>query len=62
MTSQSLHVINGQEKAAPIAVKGMDNIETKNVYIEVPDEIKNASLIKLNINIRNRKFIINLAY
>lgn len=56
------YVINGQEKAAPIAVKGMDNIETKNVYIEVPDEIKNASLIKLNVNIRNRKFIINLAY
>ncbi len=56
------YVINGQEKNAPIVVKNLENIETKNVYIEVPSEIKNASLVKLNINVRNRGYVINLEY
>ncbi len=40
-------------------VKDLD-IDTNNVYIEVPKDIKNATEISLDINIRDRKYIITL--
>lgn len=42
------------------SIKDLGNIKTNNVYVEVPEEIKNASDIYLTISIRNRKYIINL--
>lgn len=55
-----VYVINDVEKVANIKVKSYDNVNTKNVYIEVPNEIKNASSIKLKINVRNAEYVINL--
>jgi len=52
--------INDKEVNAPITVKTYENLETKNVYLEVPSEIKNAKNIKLKVFIRNKRYIINL--
>lgn len=54
------YVIGGVEKKATINVKSLENIETDNVYIEVPAEIRNANLINLKLNIRNCEYIISL--
>lgn len=52
--------INSSEKIASFKVKTFDKVELQNVYLEVPDEIKNANLIKLIINIRDKKYTIVL--
>lgn len=54
------YTIGGVEKKANISVKTLENIDTDNIYIEVPAEIRNTNLIQLKLNIRNREYIINL--
>lgn len=55
-----IYTINGQEKVYNPIVKNLKNIETKNVYMEVPNEIKNASSIKLKVSIRDKVYFVNL--
>ena len=55
-----IYNINGTEKTYNGAVKNVDDIETKNVYMEVPNEIKEASEIKLKLTIRNKEYIIKI--
>lgn len=52
--------IGGVEKKANVIVKTLENIDTDNVYLEVPAEIRNTNLVQLKLNIRNREYIINL--
>lgn len=54
------YVIDGETKYSNIIVKTLENVETKNAYIEVPSEIKKASNINLIFDIRNKKYIIKL--
>ncbi len=49
----------GKEYVAMMDTKHLD-IETNNVYIEVPVEVKNAMFLRLDINIRDRKYSILL--
>ena len=55
-----IYNVNGTEKTYNGAVKNVDDIETKNVYMEVPNEIKEASEIKLKLTIRNKEYIIKI--
>lgn len=55
-----VYMINGIEKTYTPIVKNIENIDTKNVYMEVPEEIKNASSVKFKITIRDQEYIINL--
>ncbi len=41
-------------------VKDFGNIKFNDVFIEVPSEVKNSTSIKLEITIRNEKYLINL--
>ena len=59
MFGEILYTINGEKKTYKMNVKNLD-IETKNVYLEVPNEIKNATEIKLKLTIRNKEYIIKL--
>ena len=52
--------INNQDKSVSLLVKDLGKIKTNNVYIEIPDEIKNATDIYLTISIRTKKYVINL--
>ena len=54
-----MYLSNGELVKAPVVVKTMD-LETKNVYLEVPSNIKNSPLIRFVISIRNRKYIVTL--
>lgn len=60
MFGSIIYKVNGTEKTYNITVKNLENIETSNIYMEVPEEIKNASEIKLKLTIRNQEYIINL--
>lgn len=60
MFGSIIYNINGTEKTYNTIVKNLENVETKNVYMEVPDEIKNASAIKLKLTIRNKEYIIKI--
>lgn len=55
-----IYNINGTEKTYNSIVKNLENIKTKNVYMEVPEEIKNANEIKLKLNIRDKEYIIKI--
>ncbi len=50
---------DGVETEALMSVKTLD-IDTDNVYIEVPSELKNTNIIRLHLTIRNKSYVINL--
>lgn len=54
------YIKNGIQYVANYNIVNLDNIETNNVYIEVNDDVKNAEVIYLDLNIRNKSYIINL--
>ena len=51
--------IDGYVKNPVINVISLD-INTNNVYIEVPSELKHSTSINLVLNIRNKEIVINL--
>lgn len=54
------YTYDGYTKTTDVLVKDLGDIKTNNIYIEVPSEIKKTSSIKLNITIRNKKYLIIL--
>lgn len=54
-----VYLYNGELFTAPVTVKNLD-LDTKNVYLEVPSLIKNSPLIRLVISIRDRKYVVTL--
>ena len=50
----------GIEKTVNITMADVGKINTNNVYIEVPRELKQSTTIKLVLNIRNKEILINL--
>ena len=56
-------IINGpsseETKVVKASVKEVD-VSTDYVYIEIPEEVKNASKIDLVFSVRNRKIVVNL--
>lgn len=54
-----MYLSNGELVKAPVVVKTMD-LETKNVYLEVPSSLKNSPLIRFVISVRNRKYVVTL--
>jgi len=54
------YVINGEEKTSSINVKKLVNAKSNSIYIEVPSEIRKSHVVRLNINVRNMKYMIEL--
>lgn len=54
-----MYLSNGELVKAPVVVKTMD-LDTKNVYLEVPSSLKNSPLIRFVMSIRNRKYVVTL--
>ena len=55
-----IYKVNGIDTIETFKVKDLGKIDTKNVYLEINDEIKNATQIKLIMSIRDKKYTINL--
>ena len=51
---------DGVVKTYKPVIKDFGNVKFKDVFIEVPSEVKNSTSIKLEICIRNEKYLINL--
>ncbi len=55
------YIYNGKERKSSFNTISLENIDTKNVYIEVDNNVKNATDLRLVITIRNQKFLIKLS-
>ena len=51
---------DGTIKTVKPVIKEYNGMNFNSIYMEVPDEIKKASSIKVEICIRNKKYLINL--
>jgi len=54
-----MYLRDGNLVKAPVTVRSMD-LDTKNVYLEVPSDIKISPIVRFVISIRNRKYVITL--
>lgn len=54
------YIHEGINKSTSITLADTGKLTTKNVYIEVPSELKESTSINLVLTIRNKKYVINL--